>query len=256
MSKLLLILAIGVLTSSVEGSEVIPPRMVARLLIEAVQKDGGDVQAWQFAFDPKLHAALTPLSREEQLQALKGIRREEIRFDKDEYAVDEGTRFVVRLVTPRSLDFEIERVENKGELGPPWGYRIIAIRKTAAPDQAHGETGGKRNAKQDKTLSMADFAGKYPLDLERSRGLGDHPNILKGVRLVVRADKNIEWGGGKQNNLKLVQDLDANGIAIYTLGEAWANRRVTLKLHADGYLELDGHFFKVKAASASPQSVE
>lgn len=122
------------------ASKVIPPRMVVEQLIEAVQEDKGEVVGWYFTFDKEKHGKLTPLSRDEQIKLLKDIPQDKMEFDKDKYAMDEGERFVVRLVAPKKLDFEVQRVLNKGELGPPWSYDILAIRETAQlPDGGDGK---------------------------------------------------------------------------------------------------------------------
>lgn len=118
------------------ASEVIPPRMVVEWLIKAVQEGKTEQIASYFKFDKEKNGKLTPLSRDEQIQLLKDIPLDKITFDKDKYAVDEGKRFVVRLVAPKKLDFEVQYVELKGALGPPWKYDILAIRKTAQPSSA------------------------------------------------------------------------------------------------------------------------
>lgn len=115
------------------ASEVIPPRMVVEDLIKAVQQGKQEVVGWCFKFDKEEHGKLTQLSRDDQIRLLKDISQDKIEFDKDKYAVDEGKRFVVRLVAPKKLDFEVQYVELKGELGPPWKYVILAIRETAQP---------------------------------------------------------------------------------------------------------------------------
>lgn len=115
------------------ASEVIPSRMVVEWLIKAVQEGKNEVVASCFKFDKEKHGKLSPLSRDEQVQLLKDIPLDKIAFEKDKYAVDDGKRFVVKLVAPKKLDFEVEYVELKGELGPPWKYYILAIRETAQP---------------------------------------------------------------------------------------------------------------------------
>lgn len=253
MKKIILLLVMGALVAGAAGSKVIPPRMTVRLLIEDLQKEPIPTELWQYAFDPKAHSALTPLSRDEQLQALKGLRRADLQFDKDEYADDdEKPRFVIKLVAPRTLEFEMQHVELSGEIGPPWKYVVIAIRKTdtAVPLAKPDKSGTVR-----KKPSMATFVGEYPLDLDRSKGLVDPPDILKGVRLIIRPDLNIEWGGGKQNNLKLVKDMDANGIAFYALGEAWGGQQQIVVLDPDGYLGINGYFFKVRPPFTPPEPV-
>jgi hypothetical protein len=243
----------GALVAGAAGSKVIPPRMTVRLLIEDMQKEPIPTELWQYAFDPKAHSALTPLSRDEQLQALKGLRRADLQFDKDEYADDDkGPRFVIKLVAPRTLEFEMQHVELSGEIGPPWKYVVIAVRKTgtavplAKPDKSR--TVGKKP-------SMADWVGEYPLDLERSKGLVDHPNILKDVRLIIRPDLNIEWGGGKRNDLTLVKDLDANGIAFYSRSEGLPGNQQLVILDPAGYIEINDYFFKVKPPFTPPEPV-
>lgn len=115
------------------ASQVIPPRMVVEWLIKAVQEGKDKVVASCFKFDKEKHGKLSPLSRDEQLQLLKEIPLDKISFEKAKYAVDEGKRFVVKLVAPKKLDFEVEYVERKGKLGPKWKYDILAIKETAQP---------------------------------------------------------------------------------------------------------------------------
>ena len=72
-------------------------------------------------------------------QLLKDIPLDKLVFEKGKYAIEEGKRFVIRLVAPKTLDFDIEYVEIKGDRGPPWKYDILAIRETApasAPTEA------------------------------------------------------------------------------------------------------------------------
>lgn len=107
--------------------------------------------------------------------------------------------------------------------------------------------------------SITNFVGEYNLDLERSKGLGAHPNILKSVRLIIRADKSIGWGAGKWNELKIVKDFDEKGVASYINSHGFEGKTYattnSVKLHADGYIEIgDGNFFKVKKDSAQPPS--
>lgn len=112
-----------------QGSEVIPPRIVVKCLVKAVQEKKDSAVRSYFTFNENKHSTLTSLSRDEQIQLLKDIPLDKLQFDKDEYATDEGQRFLVKAVSPVKLDFEIEREELKGELGPPYAYRVIAIRK-------------------------------------------------------------------------------------------------------------------------------
>ncbi len=119
--------------SQAHASEVIPPRIVVERLVKAVQEGKDQLVSSYFKFDKQKHGKLTPLSRAEQIALLKDIPLDRMVFDKDKYAVDEGRRFVVRLVAPKKLDFEIEYVELKGDPGPPWKYDILAIRATAPP---------------------------------------------------------------------------------------------------------------------------
>ena len=96
-----------------QGSQIIPPRIVINWLIKTVQgKDDSSVRS-DFTFDEKKHGTLTQLSRDEQIQLLKDIPVDNLQFDKDKYAMDAGDRFVVKLVSPIKLDFEIEREEIK-----------------------------------------------------------------------------------------------------------------------------------------------
>ena len=141
-----IILATILLGSAMQAytSEVIPPRMVVEWLVKAVQEGKDELVRAYFKFDKEKHGKLSPLSRDEQIRLLKDIPLEKMEFDKDKYTVDEGTRFVVRLVAPKKLDFEIQCVELKGELGPPWKCDIVAIRETAQPP-AQGD-GAKRAA--------------------------------------------------------------------------------------------------------------
>lgn len=120
-------------TLPVFASEVIPPRMVVEWLIKAVQEGRNEAVTSCFKFEKEKHGKLSPLTRDDQLQLLNDIPLDKIAFEKDKYAVDEGKRFVVRLIAPKKLDFEIEYVELKGKLGPPWKYNILAIRETAQP---------------------------------------------------------------------------------------------------------------------------
>jgi hypothetical protein len=107
--------------------------------------------------------------------------------------------------------------------------------------------------------SITNFVGEYNLDLERSRGLGGHPNILKGIRLAIRADASVGWGGGKWHELKMVKDFDEKGIAAYIESYEIEGKKYeknySLKLHADGYIEINnGTFFKVKKDFTQPTS--
>ena len=108
--------------------------MAVRWLIQAVQANQTNNIASQFGFDADKHGKLTPLSRDEQLRLLKDLPVDKLEFDKSEYADSYGEgRFVVKLVEPVELEFEIEYVDRKGDLGPPWKFVVIAIRKTAQP---------------------------------------------------------------------------------------------------------------------------
>jgi len=121
----------------VHASEIIPPRMAIRWLIEASQDTNRTSSvAYHFSFDQKKHDKLTPLSRNEQLAILKKLKADKLTFDKDQYHVDEGKRFVVKLLAPEKLEFEMEAVELKGEIGPPMKYAVIAIRRTAQQSPA------------------------------------------------------------------------------------------------------------------------
>ena len=136
MKRLIIAVCLLTLSQPAFASEVIPPRMAVRWLIQAVQANQTNNIASQFGFDADKHGKLTPLSRDEQLRLLKDLPVDKLKFDKNEYAVDEGRRFVVKLVAPVELEFEIEYVELKGDIGPPWKYVVIAIRKTAQPSSS------------------------------------------------------------------------------------------------------------------------
>ena len=116
------------------ASEIIPPRIAVRWLIEASQNTNRTSSvAYHFAFDKKNHHKLTPLGRNEQLAILKKLKTDKLKFDKNEYHVDEGKRFVVNLLAPEKLEFEMEAVELKGEIGPPMKYTVIGIRRAVQP---------------------------------------------------------------------------------------------------------------------------
>jgi hypothetical protein len=116
------------------ASQIIPPRMAVRWLIEASQGTSRTSSvAYHFTFDKKKHHKLTPLSRNEQLAILKKLKTDKLKFDKDEYYVDKGKRFVVKLLAPEKLEFEMEAVRLNGEIGPPMKYSVIAIRRAAQP---------------------------------------------------------------------------------------------------------------------------
>ena len=135
MKIIVLAVMFSLLTLQVYASEIIPSRLIVKELIEAVHDQKNEVIGWYFKFDKKIHVKITSLSRDEQLQLLKDLSLEKLKFDKDEYAEDMGKRFVVRLLAPKRIDFEIEKViyHKGGSKGPPWGYQVIAIRKTAKP---------------------------------------------------------------------------------------------------------------------------
>jgi hypothetical protein len=105
---------------------------------------------------------------------------------------------------------------------------------------------------------MAEFAGEYPLDVKRSQDLRDDINVLKTVKLVIRADKSIGWGAGKWHELKLVTDLNEKGVATYMesfqIGGKTYETKYTVQLHADGYIEINGHFFKVNRRPNKPDA--
>jgi hypothetical protein len=113
------------------GSEIVPPRIAVKWLVQAVQQDRTNSVTYHFAFIPKEHKKLTPLTRKKQLALLKDISIKKLKFDKDEYALDKGKRFVVKLLAPETLEFEMQHVDLKGDIGPPLKYVVIAIRKTA-----------------------------------------------------------------------------------------------------------------------------
>ena len=104
--------------------------------------------------------------------------------------------------------------------------------------------------------SMAEFAGEYPLDIKRSKDLPGDVNVLKTVKLVIRADKSIGWGAGKWHELKLVTDLNEKGVATYIesfqIGSRTYETKYTVQLHANGYIEINGHFFKVNRTPNKP----
>lgn len=113
------------------GSEVIPPRIAITWLIQAVQAGRANSVAYHFIFDENKHEDLTPLSKDEQLALLKPLPINKLEFDKDADAADEGERFVVKLLAPDKLEFEMECVELDDVLGPPWKYAVIAVRRPA-----------------------------------------------------------------------------------------------------------------------------
>ena len=131
MKKCIMLVGFLCLAGQVSGSLVFPPRIIVRRLIRAVQEQDDKVTGWYFTFDEKKHADLTPLSRAEQLALLKDLAPDKLKFERDQNTLDNGKRFVVRLVAPRKLDFEIQYKALKGDLGPPWTYEVIAIRRTA-----------------------------------------------------------------------------------------------------------------------------
>ena len=132
MKRFMILVCALALSQPVLASEIIPPRIVVKWLVNAVQDGRTNSVTHYYSFAVEKHKALTPLSRAEQLQLLRDLPIDELKFDKDEYA-DEGQRFVVQLVAPIRLDLEMERVQLTGEMGPPWKYVVIAIRKTAQP---------------------------------------------------------------------------------------------------------------------------
>ena len=115
------------------ASKVIPPGMIVEWLIKAVQEGNTEEVARHFTFEKEKHKSLSPLSRDEQLQLLKDIPLDKMVFEKGKYAIEDGKQFVIRLVAPKKLDFEIEHVQLDGDLGPPWNYVILAVRETAQP---------------------------------------------------------------------------------------------------------------------------
>ena len=113
------------------GSEVIPPRIAIGWLIQAVQEGRSNSVEYHFFFDEAEHDDLTPLSRDEQLALLKPLPIKKLKFDKDADTMDEGKRFVVKLLAPDKLEFEMEYVALDDVLGPPGKYVVIAIRRPA-----------------------------------------------------------------------------------------------------------------------------
>ena len=134
--KMLLSLAIFLCTVT-QGvpSEVVPPRMIVKSLIRAVQEGRSEQVSWYFRPGDEEIEASTELSVEPQLGLLNGISLDAIRFDKDEYYLDGGDKFIVKVLAPSELDFELKKIEFEGEKGPPWGYRVIAITKSAQPQR-------------------------------------------------------------------------------------------------------------------------
>ncbi len=137
IKKIVLTLLISAFAMEVLASEVIPPRIVVKMLVTAVQEKRKEVIGWYFSFDKEKHGKLTSLTKEKQILILKDIPLDKLKFDKDEYTVDKGRRFVVCLVAPKKLEFEMEYIKLKGEKGPPWKYNIIAIRKSAQQTSPH-----------------------------------------------------------------------------------------------------------------------
>ena len=116
------------LIPQVHASEVIPPEVVVEWLIKAYQ--GGGEKApqvgWYFKFDEKEHGQLTPLSREEQLWLLKNCPADQLKFDSKTVVLNDG-KFILRLLAPKKLDFVFQHYKNKGRIGPPWGYSMVAL---------------------------------------------------------------------------------------------------------------------------------
>lgn len=133
MKKIVTAIILLGLVVPASASEVNPPRIIVEWLIKAVHEGNSEVAGWYFTFDKEKHGDLTSLSRDGQIQLLKDIPPDKIVFDKDKYTMEEGKRFVVRLVAPKKLEFEMEYVELRGDRGPPWKYTIRAIRETAPP---------------------------------------------------------------------------------------------------------------------------
>ena len=134
MKRYLVAVLLSGFTFQAGASEIIPPRIAVKWLIEAAQNTNRTSSvAYHFTFEKKKHHKLTPLSRNEQVAILKTLEIAKLKFDRDEYHVDEGKRFVVKLLAPEMLEFDIETVELKGEIGPPVKYAVIAIRRTTQP---------------------------------------------------------------------------------------------------------------------------
>ena len=229
------------------ASEVIPPRIVVKWLIKAVQDEKPAVIEAHFKYNEKEYRGLTPFSRHEQLQLLKDLPLDQLRFDKDEYAVDEGKRFVVCLVAPTKLDFEMQKVEQlntHGELGPPWKYDIVAIRETAQPSIVDAilkkdvETGTA--AHSNAPSYNAGYAGILPDAVQKLRIGQSYSSVTNNLGLPVhRRVLNFQNGNVKTTPWVVVYVHSQNNRIYYQMLFSGENGRPSKLLSVEGYVLID-----------------
>ena len=109
----------------------IPPRIVVKLLIKAVQDRQTNSIINNFAYEGEPND-LASIPRDDHLQLLKDLQLDKLTFAQDEY-VDKGERVTVHLIAPIKLDFKMTRMHLREDIIPPWRYVVLSIRETAQP---------------------------------------------------------------------------------------------------------------------------
>jgi len=62
--------------------------------------------------------------------------------------------------------------------------------------------------------TIYDFLGIYKLDLKKTKSRGESENIRKNIRLIIKDDGSIIYGGGKIHNLKVKKNFNNDKKAI------------------------------------------
>ena len=66
---------------------------------------------------------------------------------------------------------------------------------------------------------IVDYIGTYSLDIEKMEEIikssNEHENIWRNVRLIIRKDGDLIWGGGKTHLLKLERDFNNAKTALF-----------------------------------------
>ena len=129
--RFVLVILIVLVSNALHASLIIPPRLVVKSLVQAVNEKSEARIGWYFKFNHTEHQHLTPLTRAEQLDLLRNIKTNEMLFEKDDYFIDRAGIFTVRLIEPKNIEFVMRWTPKPTEWrkGPPGEYDIIAIRK-------------------------------------------------------------------------------------------------------------------------------
>lgn len=233
MKKIILALVFLGFTMQAYASEVAPPRIVVEWLIEAVQKERIDAIDAYFAFDEKKHGVLTPLSRDVQLQLLKDLPLDKIEFDKDKYFVDEGSRFVVSVVSPKKLDFEMQYVELTGEIGPPWTYDVIAIRE--AQEQGKGIRSEKQSNKAKYEYQLGDKKNK------RSIAIGELVQELGGSKIQMAKYRILEVVKGE-----ISSEIITVGYYFYSLKGELPKKAILRLEEYNGTADISNYYLAIE----------